>query len=345
VLFLYVISIAVAKAVQNADPSPAPSVVIAPNGTVRVTRVVPVPTTVSPEAQKELSTIKPSPDSHQTLEQHRAETGKWQAEMGEKSLKLYPAKLATDTIAGVPVRVVTPPTVAPEKGSQVLINLHGGGFRVDSGSLSETIPIANLTGIKVISVVYRLTPENRFPAAVDDVVAVYKELLKSYAPTHIGVYGTSAGALLTAEVAAELRKLGLPLPAALGIFSGSGDVSQAGDSEALFDLEGLSEPIDPSELNKLDEEYNGSTYVKDPVLSPLYSDLKGFPPTLFVTSTRDLELSGTVILHRAFLRAGVEAQLVVFEALQHAFWNNPELPESKEADHLMAAFFDHHLEK
>jgi hypothetical protein len=76
VLFLYVISIAVAKAVQNADPSPAPSVVIAPNGTVRVTRVAPVPTTVSPEAQKELSTIKPSPDSHQTLEQHRAETQK-----------------------------------------------------------------------------------------------------------------------------------------------------------------------------------------------------------------------------------------------------------------------------
>jgi epsilon-lactone hydrolase len=58
-----------------------------------------------------------------------------------------------------------------------------------------------------------------------------------------------------------------------------------------------------------------------------------------------LALSGTVILHRAFLRAGVEAQLVVFEALPHAFWNNPDLPESKEADQLMAAFFDHHLGK
>jgi hypothetical protein len=64
---------------------------------------------------------------------------------------------------------------------------------------------------------------------------------------------------------------------------------------------------------------------------------------LFVTSTRDIELRGTVILHRAFLRAGVEAQLVVFEALPHAFWNYPELPESKEADQLMAKFFDHHL--
>jgi epsilon-lactone hydrolase len=81
------------------------------------------------------------------------------------------------------------------------------------------------------------------------------------------------------------------------------------------------------------------------VLSPLYSDLKGFPPTLFVTSTRDVALSGTVILHRAFLRAGVEAQLVVFEALQHAFWNNPDLPESKEAVRLMAAFFNRYLGK
>jgi acetyl esterase/lipase len=289
--------------------------------------------------------MKPSPDSHQTLEQHRAAVEKWQADLGEKCLKLYSVKIATDTIAGVPVRVVTPTVVAPEKASRVLINLHGGGFRVDSGSLSETIPIADLTGIKVIAALYRLTPENRFPAAVDDVVAIYKELLKTYEPTHVGVYGTSAGAVLTAEVAAEFRKLGLPLPAVLGIFAGCGDLSQSGDSEALFDLNGLTESIDPPDPTKFDSEYDGSTDPKDPVLSPLYSDLKGFPPTLFVTSTRDLELSGTVILHRAFLQAGVEAQLVVFEALPHAFWNNPELPESKEAARLMAAFFTHHLGK
>jgi monoterpene epsilon-lactone hydrolase len=133
--------IAVASAMQNVGPSPAPSLVIAPNGTVRVTRIVPVPTTVSPEAQRELTTIKPSPDSHETLEEHRTETEKWQMEMGKKSLKLYSTKLATDTIAGVPVRVVTPLEIAPEKATRVLINLHGGGFRVDSGSLSETIPI------------------------------------------------------------------------------------------------------------------------------------------------------------------------------------------------------------
>jgi acetyl esterase/lipase len=265
--------------------------------------------------------------------------------MGEKSLKLYPVKLTTDVVAGVPVRVVTSPTIAPEKASLLLINLHGGGFRVDSGSLSETIPIANLTGIKVISVLYRLTPENKFPAAVDDVVAVYKEMLKTHQPAEMGMYGTSAGAALTAEVAAELRKLDLPLPAALGIFSGGGDRSQAGDSQAMFDLGGFTEPIDASDLDRLDLDYIGSTNPKDPVLSPIYSDLRNFPATLFVTSTRDLGLSGTAILHRAFLRAGVDAQLVVFEALPHAFWNNPDLPESKEADQLMATFFDRHLTK
>lgn len=81
------------------------------------------------------------------------------------------------------------------------------------------------------------------------------------------------------------------------------------------------------------------------MLSPLFADLKGFPPTLFITSTRDLLLSGTTILHRAFLQAGVDAELVVFEALPHAFWNNAQLPESKEADGIMARFFDRHLGK
>jgi monoterpene epsilon-lactone hydrolase len=345
VLLLHMSSVALSSALADSAPSPTPSVVINPNGTVQVTRVVPVPSTISEEAQAMLAKIKPAPQSHQTLQEHRTDADKLQTEMGEKSLKLYPAKLATDVIAGVHVRIVTPPTIAPEKTSRVLINLHGGGFRFDAGSLSESIPIANLTGTEVISVLYRLTPENKFPAAIDDVVAVYKELLKTHKPADMGIYGTSAGGFLTAQVAAELRKLKLPLPAALGIFAGGGNCCQAGDSEALFDLGGLTEPIDTADLNTPDLDYIGSTDPKDPVLSPLYSDLRNFPATLFVTSTRDVELSGTSILHRAFLRAGVDAQLVVFEALPHAFWHDPTLPESKEANQLMAAFFDRHLGK
>jgi acetyl esterase/lipase len=197
----------------------------------------------------------------------------------------------------------------------------------------------------VIAVLYRLAPEHPFPAGLDDTVTVYKELLKTYKPNHIGIYGTSAGAILTAEVTVKLRQLGLPLPGATGIFSGMGDLSQTGDSIALYALNGFSGHLDPPNPNLHNVEYTGSTDLKDPVLSPLYADLTAFPPTLFVTSGRDLLLSGTTILHRAYLRAGVDAQLVVFEALPHAFWNNPALPESKEVDQIMAGFLDKHLGK
>jgi epsilon-lactone hydrolase len=319
---------------------------IAPDGTAYVTRIVPVPATVSPEARKMLARVEPDRAIPETLEERRAGTDKWQAGVAEQSKKLYPVNISPGTIAGIPVRIVTPLKMAQEKRDRVLINLHGGGFNSDSGSLSETIPIANLTGIKVVAVLYRLAPEHPFPAGLDDAVAVYKELLKTYQPSHIGIYGTSAGAILTAEVTVKLRQLGLPLPAATGIFSGLGDLGRAGDSIMLFALNGFSGHLDnPDPNDRGSKEYTGSTPLDDPVLSPLYANLAGFPPTLFVTSGRDLLLSGTTILHRAYLRAGVDAQLVVFEALPHAFWNNPALPESQEADHVMAAFLEKHLGK
>ena len=320
---------------------------IAADGTAYVTRVVPVPTTISPEAQKMLARVvsdKAGPTT--TVEQNRAGTDKWQAGAGEVSKKMYPVKVTAETIAGVPVRVVMQLTMAREKRDRVLMNLHGGGFVVDSGSLTESVPIANLTGIKVVSVLYRMAPEHAFPAAVDDAIAVYKELLKTYKPQHIGIYGTSAGAILTAEVTSKIKQLGLPMPGATGVFSGMGDFSRVGDSMAMYALNGLSGHLDPPKPDGVSlGPYVGSTDPKDPVLSPVYADLAGFPPTLFITSGRDLLLSGTTILHRAYLRAGVDAQLVVFEALPHAFWNNPELPESEEADALMAKFLDNHLGK
>jgi epsilon-lactone hydrolase len=319
---------------------------IGPDGTAYVTRVVPVPKTVSPEAQAMLARVVSDANVPMTLEQRRTATDKWQAGAGEVSKRLYPANVVESTIAGVPVRVVTPLTMSREKRDRVLINLHGGGFNSDSGSLTESIPLANLTGTKVVAVLYRLAPEHPYPAGLDDAIAVYKEMLKTYKPKNIGIYGTSAGAILTAEVTAKIKQLGLPMPGATGVFSGMGDFSRAGDSIAMYALNGLSGHLDPPKQDSTDlGPYVGTTDAKDPVLSPVYGDLTGFPPTLFITSGRDLLLSGTTVLHRAYLRAGVDAQLVVFEALPHAFWNNPSLPESKEADALMAKFFDTHLGK
>jgi acetyl esterase/lipase len=250
------------------------------------------------------------------------------------------------TIAGVPVRIVMPLRMRADKLNKVLINVHGGGFDSDSGSLTESVPIANLAGMKVVSVLYRLAPEHPFPAAVDDTVAVYKDLLKSYQPANIGLYGTSAGAILTAEVAVRLKQLNLPLPAALGVFSGMGDFSRTGDSQAMYALDGLSGHLDPPKPGgEHGGAYAGTTDPKDPVLSPLFADVHGYPPTLFITSTRDLLLSGTTILQRHFYESGVDAPLVVFEGLPHAFWNNLELPESKETFRIMAQFFSKQLGK
>lgn len=313
------------------------------NGTAHITRVVPVPKTISPEAQRSLSRPEPDQGPPESLEQRRKGTDAYTARARVEWTKLCPNTIVEDKIAGVPVRIVTPENMPSNNSDKVLLDLHGGGFNSDSGSYTESIPIASYTRIKVVAVLYRLSPEVKFPAAVDDSIAVYKELLKTYRPQHIVIYGTSAGAILTAEVAAKIKQLGLPMPAALGIFSGMGDFARAGDSVAIYALRGFSGHLDPPEPTPHELGYVGSTDPGDPILSPIYGDPHGLPPTLFVTSGRDLLLSGTVNLHRAYLNAGVDAHLVVYDALPHAFWYDPHLPEAIEANHLMANFFVKHL--
>ena len=312
-------------------------------GTAHVTRVVPVPQTVSPEAQKAISHAEPDQGPPEPLEQRRKGTDAYTARARVEWTKLCPNTIVEDKMAGVPVRIVTPEGMPDKNKDKVLLDLHGGGFNSDSGSYTESIPIASYSGIKVVAALYRLSPEVKFPAAVDDSIAVYKELLKTYKPGHIVIYGTSAGAILTAEVAAKIKQVGLPMPAALGIFSGMGDFARAGDSIAIYALRGFAGHLDPPEPGAHDPFYVASTDPKDPILSPIYGDLHGLPPTLFVTSGRDLLLSGTVNLHRAYLNAGVDAHLVVYDALGHAFWYDPHLPEAIEANHIMADFFVKHL--
>ncbi len=315
-----------------------------PDGTAHITRVIPMPATISPEAQKWLESLTQKKSGPQTLAERRAHTDAWRAQDSAEARRIYPVNIEETKIAGVRTDIITPLAMPEANRDRVLINLHGGGFNSDSGSLIEGDPIANLARIKVVSVYYRLAPENPFPAAVDDVVAVYKELLKNYKPQRIGIFGTSAGAILTAEVASRLKQLGLPLPGALGIFSGLADFSRPGDSWQLFTLDGFPGALQPTYSSHLpDDGYVGKTDRRDPVLSPLFADLHGMPPSLLVTSTRDILLSGTTIFQRALLAAGDDAQLVVFEALPHAFWYHFQLPESKEALELMAKFFDQKL--
>jgi epsilon-lactone hydrolase len=318
---------------------------IDPNGTAHITRVVPVPQDLSPEAQKFISRAAPDEAPPEPLATRRSRNDQWDDLARAQWSKLLPNKIENSTMAGVPVRIVTPDNLSAAQHDKVLMNLHGGSFNADSGSYAESIPIAGYTGIKVVAVLYRLAPENPFPAAVDDAVAVYRELLKTYQPGHIIIYGTSAGAILTAEVAVKLKQLSLPMPAALGIFSALDNFAHMGDSYSVYTLSGLAGHLDPPGPGVHDPYYAGSANPMDPVLSPIYADLHGLPPALFISSTRDALLSGTSNLHRAYLRAGIDARLVVFDGLPHAFWYHSELPESIEASHIMADFFLAHLNK
>ena len=347
-LFAMLLASAIVEAQQPTTADQAPTrdtSYIDAQGTAHVTRVVPVPKTISTEAQRRLSRSEPDQGPPQSLADRRKGTDAYTARARVEWSKLCPNLLVEEKIAGVPVRIVTPEGLTEANRDKVLLNLHGGGFNSDSGSYTESIPIAGYSKIKVVAVLYRLAPEHAFPAAVDDSVAVYKELLKTYSPNHVVIYGTSAGAVLTAQVAARLKQLGLPLPAALGIFSGLGDFARHGDSEAIYSLRGFSGHLDPPEPETRDREYLAGTDPRDPVLSPIFGDLHGLPPTLFITSGRDLLLSGTVNLHRAYLNAQVDARLVVFDALPHAFWYDSTLPEAIEANHMMADFFVQQLRK
>ncbi len=339
----------------TADGAPAPasppftqdSTVFAPDGTAYIQRIVPIPPTVSAEARAFLmEDAAPAgpPQPPLTLAERRERAERRVRRDGNVALVKYPAIVSSATIAGVRVTRVTPLPSAGPLRPLVLINVHGGGYKVDCCSLVESVPLANLMRAEVISVAYRLAPEHPFPAGVDDVIAVYQAVLKTHPASAVAIYGTSSGAVITGEVAVALKRRGLPEPGALGIFSGFGDFSSETDSKAFFSLDGLDGVTAPTgKIMGNQRDYVGATPLTDPMLSPMKGDLSGLPPTLFLTSTRDAFLSGTSLFERAMLRAGDDAELVVFEALPHAFWTIPILPESDEADHLMARFFDRHL--
>ena len=291
----------------------------------------PLPETVSAEGQAAVAALamQKMPDPLPPIDDIRKFADMIQTNLGAVLEKRHAVRIETSTIAGVPVRIIYPKGVAELGKGPVLLNLHGGGFAIDSGSLTETIPVAGLSGIPVVAVLYRLTPEHPFPAALDDALAVYQALEKDHGSGRIGVYGTSAGAGLSGQLVAKLTSMGRPMPAALGYFSGNADVSVKGDSESWMPGPGFDWIA----------AYAGTTPLTDPILSPIHGDITGFPPTLLITSTRDFLLSPTAIFARALTEKGVDARLVVFDGLPHAFWSYMDIPESNEANDLIARFF------
>lgn len=248
----------------------------------------------------------------------------------------------------VAVDIVIPTAgIAAAMKNRVLINVHGGAFMwgAGSGALVEAIPIAATMGVKVVTVDYRLAPEHRYPSASQDVAAVYTALLKQYRPENIGIYGCSAGGVITAQTVAWLRQEKLPRPGAIGTLCGTA-APYSGDSPYLAGpLAGGPPLLAPSLPATLTSRYMDGVAASNSAAYPLASadEIKAMPPTLLLAGGRDFAASALTLAHRRLSAAHITSQLYLFDGLPHAFFMWPDMPESTEAYRIIATFFDRHL--
>jgi acetyl esterase/lipase len=319
------------------------------DGSVKIpAQTAPLSTFLSPEARAYVAQHLKDMQDPEILKQD-AGVPRFMKSYLARDYELFAVERKDQKIGGVHAYVYTPKTGISERNKKrVLINLHGGGF---SGCWPgcaelESIPVSALGQIEVVSVDYREGPEFKFPAASEDVAAVFRELLKTHKPQEIGVYGCSAGGIQTAMSVAWFQAHELPSPGAIGIFCGSAGGIFGGD--ALYTAMPLGEarmasPPPPGAPPPLS--YFAGTDPKDPLVSPINSAevLAKFPPTLIITGTRGFELSSALYTHEQLVKLGVQAELHVWEGLFHGFFYNMDVPESRDALNVIIRFFDRHL--
>jgi monoterpene epsilon-lactone hydrolase len=263
----------------------------------------------------------------------------------ERVSRQFPVNIERATIAGIPVEIFTPEE--HHDPNRVIINLHGGGFYSGSTHIAriESIPVASIGKFRVISVDYRQGYEHKFPAATDDVAAVFTDLLQTFAAERIGLYGGSAGGLLTLQTTARLVSRGLPPPGAIGIFcSGAGGNGDGDYFSAIGTAQ--SPPIDAFRVRGKKFGYFSNAAHDDPMINPVLGGtalLAKFPPSLFLTGTRAFDLSPAIATHRALCQAEADTDLHVFDGHGHCFYYDTALPESFDAYNVIARFFRTHL--
>lgn len=250
-------------------------------------------------------------------------------------------------VEGVPVYRVTPDDVDPRHEDRRFLYVHGGAYVLGGGEAGaqEAVLIASRARIPVLSIDYRMPPRHPFPAAVDDVVAVYRRVLENRPAGSVALGGTSAGGGLTLASVLRFKALGLDLPGALYAGTPWADLTKTSDTlftnaavdRVLMTYDGL--------LKGAALLYADGRDLKDPLISPLYGDFDRFPPTYLVSGTRDMLLSDTVRAHRKLRAAGVVADLNVYEGVSHAdYLIAADSPESQQVYSELNAFLLRHLE-
>lgn len=337
------------------EPKPRP--VFTDDGTVKVPAFeLPPSTLLSPEALAQQKSrarmalpVMDTSRAEMSPADSRKALARYLQPQVDRYLKHFPVDVSETTVGGVPARVVTPKGGKADP-RRVLINLHGGAFTTcwESCSLIESVPIAATGNYKVISVNYRMGPEAKHPAALEDVEEVYRALLKTYKPQSIGVYGCSAGGALTAQLGAWLPRRGLPQPAALGIFGAGALRFGAGDSAWIASaIDGsFPAPARPGEkAADMTKGYFDGADMSDEVLSAALhpSVMAKFPPSLVITGTRAMDMTPAIFTNSKLLEAGVKSTLIVGEGMGHCYIYSEELPEARAAWQVIVRHFRDNL--
>src|SRR5258705_4909796 len=316
-------------------------------------RSIPVPGTVSPQMQRIIGApISPTWNVFpKTAAEWKTQVDAAAAEAAKRLPTVREQLRVTmepQTISGVRAYVLTPQDLPAANRDRLLIHVHGGCYVSNPGEsgTSEATMMAGFGRFKVISVDYRMPPEATFPAALDDAIAVLKATQSMVPPRNIAIFGSSAGGGLTLSTVLRAKQLGMTLPGAIAPGTPMADLTEAGDTfhtNAMVDNVLIARQASCDTRARL---YANGHDLKDPLLSPVYGDMRGFPPTMLLSGTRDLLLSNTVRMHRKLRQAGVESVLEVFEGMAHGGWyRDASVPESKDAFEEIARFFDKHLGK
>jgi epsilon-lactone hydrolase len=248
--------------------------------------------------------------------------------------RLYPVPddvLVTQVNAGgVPAHWLAAP--GADTG-RVLLFLHGGGFEFGSvrsdGELAARLGRAS--GMRVLFPEYRLAPEHPFPAAIDDVQAVWRWLRTAQAlgARSIAVAGDSAGGGFAVALLVATRDAGEPVPAAAVLMSPTVDLTSSG---ASMTERADQDPIStPAMLRQFASDYLAGADPETPLASPLFAQLAGLPPLLIQVGTADLLLSDSERLAAAAAEAGVDVTLEIGEGLPHVYQLMLGTPEAAEA--------------
>jgi acetyl esterase/lipase len=316
-------------------------------------KTIPVPTTVSPELQQIIAqplrtawnTPPTTPEGWKQLAESIRATAAPNVEAMRARLKV---KVEPGTLGGVKIYTVTPERVLPDNKDRLLVQVHGGCYVLNpaEAALPEAMLIAAIGGYRVIAVDYRMPPQAYFPAALDDAMTVYKEVIAKTDPRRVGLIGTSAGGALVLEMGLRAKQLNLPLPGAIASGTPMSDSTKTGDTfytnamldNVLVSTDGFCDAAAAFYANGHD--------LKDPLISPIYGDMSGFPPTILTSGTRDMLLSNTVRVHRKLRNLGIDAFLQVYEGQSHAqYGRDDRIPEVREAFTEIGGFMNRHLMK